>query len=242
MPDRMEVGGSGPGVITPDGSPVDFYAQLPPGEEPAIVHAAIPAAASILELGAGTGRITHPLLELGHAVVAVDESAEMLKRIRGAETVQAKIEELDLGRRFDAVLLASHFINVPDDELRLRLLRTCRRHVDEDGCVLIQRHDPAWFDEAAPGERVSGATTFRLRDVSRPAPGLVSATVEYQVGDSVWAQWFTARRVDDAALAAVLAEAGFDVDAYLTDDRTWVRALPVPELSGRREDPACHLA
>jgi SAM-dependent methyltransferase len=218
--------GSGPGVITPDGCAVELYALLPPGDGPEIVHAAIPAGASILELGAGAGRMTHRLLEYGHSVVAVDESPEMLERIRGAETVQAKIEELDLGRRFDAVLLASHFVNVPDNGLRLQLLRTCRRHVDEGGCVVIERHKPSWFDEAVPGERALGAIVSRLRDVGRPAPGLLSATVEYQVGESVWKQWFTTRRVDDAELAGALAEAQLAIDAYLNEDRTWVRAIP----------------
>jgi SAM-dependent methyltransferase len=218
--------GSGPGVITPDGSAVELYTLLPPGDGPKIVHGAIADGASILELGAGVGRMTHALLEYGHPVVAVDESPEMLERIRGAETIQAKIQELDLGRRFDAVLLASHFINVPDEAFRLRLLHTCRRHVDEGGCVLIERHKPAWFNEAVAGERVQGAIASRLRDVSRPGPGLLSATVEYQVGESVWAQRFTARRVDDAELAGALAEAGLAFDAYLNDDRTWVRAVP----------------
>jgi ubiquinone/menaquinone biosynthesis C-methylase UbiE len=89
--------------------------------EPEIVHAAVPAGASILELGAGTGRVTHRLVALGHPVVAVDESAEMLARIRGAETVRARIEELDLGRRFDAVLLASFLVNTADHGLRAAL-------------------------------------------------------------------------------------------------------------------------
>jgi SAM-dependent methyltransferase len=218
--------GSGPGVITPDGSAVELYSLLPAGDGPEVVHGAIPQGASILELGAGVGRMTHPLVEYGHPVVAVDESPEMLERIRGAETIQAKIQELDLGRRFDAVLLASHFINVPDEAFRHRLLRTCRRHVDEGGCVLIERHEPSWFDEAGAGERVQGGIVSRLRDVSRPGPGLLSATVEHQVGERVWAQWFTARRVDDVELAGALAEAQLAVDAYLTDDGTWVRAVP----------------
>jgi SAM-dependent methyltransferase len=205
---------------------VELYALLPPGEGPEIVQAAIPEGASILELGAGAGRMTHALLAHGHPVVAVDESPEMLERIRGAETIQARIQELELGRRFAVVLLASHFINVPDEGLRLRLLRTCRRHVDEDGCVLIERHKPTWFDEAVPGEREAGEMVSRLRDVARPAPGLLSATVEYQIGDDVWTQWFTARQVDDGELAAALAEAGLVVDEYLTDDGTWVRAIP----------------
>jgi SAM-dependent methyltransferase len=87
--------GSGPGVITPDGSAVELYTLLPPGAGPEIVHAAIPDGASILELGAGVGRMTQPLLESCHPVVAVDESPEMLERIRGAETIHARIEDLD---------------------------------------------------------------------------------------------------------------------------------------------------
>ncbi|WP_220182865.1 class I SAM-dependent methyltransferase [Sphaerisporangium album] len=75
--------GTGPGAITPDGCAVDYYATLKPRGEPERIHAAIPEGASILELGAGAGRITHSLLALGHEVVAVDESAEMLAHIRG---------------------------------------------------------------------------------------------------------------------------------------------------------------
>jgi len=225
--------GTGPGVITPDGCAVELYALLPPGGEPEIVHRAIPEGASILELGAGTGRMTHRLLDLGHRVVAVDESPEMLERIGGAETVQARIQALDLRRRFDAVLLASFMVNVPDDGLRRRFLQTCRRHVEAGGSVLIQRHQPAWFEEAAEGEHTVGGITYRLREVRRPSPGLLAATVEYQVEDRAWAQRFTARRLDDTELAATLAEAGLAVDAYLTGDGSWVRAVPSVRADGR---------
>jgi len=194
--------------------------------EPAVVHAAVPAGARILELGAGAGRVTHRLLELGHPVVAVDESAEMLARVRGAETVRASIQQLHLGRRFEVVLLASFLVNTPDRELRGRFLTACREHVRDDGCVLVQRHEPRWFDEAAEGERTSDGITFRLRDLARPGPGLLSATAEYQVGERVWTQSFTAERLDDRQLAAALGEAGLTVDAYLTGDGSWVRAVP----------------
>jgi SAM-dependent methyltransferase len=218
--------GTGPGVITPDGCAVDLYALLPPMGEPGIVHAAVPAGASILELGAGAGRVTHPLVALGHRVVAVDESPEMLAYVRGAETVRSRIQDLDLGRRFDAVLLASHLVNVADHPLRRRFLEVCRGHVRDGGCVLVQRHPPGWFEEAAEGERTADGITFRLRDLRRPGPGLLAATVEYQVGERVWTQSFTTERLDDQALAAALAEAGLAVDAYLTEDGSWVRAVP----------------
>jgi SAM-dependent methyltransferase len=224
----MPASGTGPGAITPDGCAVELYVLLQPMGEPEIVHAAVPAGASVLELGAGAGRVTHPLVALGHPVVAVDESAEMLANIRGADTVQAGIEDLDLRRRFDAVLLASFLVNTDDRDVRRRFLATCRRHVRDGGCVLIQRHPPAWFDEATNGEGVAGGVIHRLRNVSRPGPGLLAATAEYQVGDRVWTQTFTAERLDDEALAAALAEAGLAVDAYLTGDGSWVRAVPAP--------------
>jgi SAM-dependent methyltransferase len=205
---------------------VELYSLLPPMGEPGIVHAAIPAGAGILELGAGAGRVTRHLLELGHPVVAVDESAEMLARVRGAETVRARIQELRLGRRFDVVLLASFLVNTPDRELRRGFLTACREHVREDGCVLVQRHEPAWFDEAVEGERTSGGITFRLRDLTRPGPGLLAATVEYRVGEHRWTRLFTAERVDDGQLTAGLGEVGLAVDAYLTGDGSWVRAVP----------------
>jgi len=219
--------GTGPGVITPDGCAVDFYAQLPDFGEPAIVHAAAGPGASILELGCGTGRVTRPLVALGHEVVAVDESPEMLAHVRDAETVCARIEGLSLGRRFDAVLLASHLINVADEPIRNALLAACREHVADGGCVIVQQHAPEWFTEAADSERASDGMILRMRDVSRPAPNLVTATVEYVVGDQRWTQTFTSMSLDDAALAAVLADAGLRLDRYLTDDRTWLRAVPV---------------
>jgi SAM-dependent methyltransferase len=219
--------GTGPGVITPDGCAVELYRVLPATGEPEVVHAAVPAGAGILELGAGAGRVTHPLVALGHPVVAVDESAEMLACIQGAETVRAKIQGLRLGRRFEVVLLASFLVNVPDRALRRRFLEACRDHVHAEGCVLVQRHPPAWFEEAVEGERSSGGITFRLRDLGRPGPGLLAATAEYQMGERVWTQTFTAERVGDDDLEAALGEVGLAVDAYLAGDGSWVRAVPV---------------
>jgi SAM-dependent methyltransferase len=218
--------GTGPGVITPDGCAVDFYALMPDFGEVAIVHEAVTAGASILELGCGAGRVTHPLIELGHPVVAVDESPEMLAHVHDAETVYARIQDLSLGRRFDVVLLASHLINA-GEETRRAFLDTCRRHVADDGCVIIQQHSPDWFSVARDSEVERDGMILRLRDVTRPAPDLVSATVEYVVGDRVWTQTFTTTRLDEAELAAALAAAGLRLDRYLTEDRSWFRAIPV---------------
>ena len=214
-------------MITPDGCAVELYARLPAWREPGIIHAAAGDGATILELGCGTGRVTHPLIALGHAVTAVDESPEMLERVHGAETVRAKIQDLDLGgRRFGVVVLGSHLINEPTGELAATWLATCRRHVADDGCVLIEQHSPAWFDTAADTANERDGMIFRLRDVTRPEPGLVYGTVEYQAGDLVWTQTFGTRRLQDGALRELLDAAGLAFDHYLTDDHAWLRAVP----------------
>jgi SAM-dependent methyltransferase len=231
--------GTGPGAITPDGCAVDLYALVPARHEPEIIDAAAPPNASILELGCGAGRVTHPLLALGHRVVAVDESPEMLAHIRGARTVLSRIEDLDLSTRFDVVVLSSHLVNVADDEQLGAFLATCARHVLATGCVVIQRHPLDWFDTLAPSRRSRPAgdgvepITFVLDGISRPAPDLVAATAEYLVGDRHWTQTFVARRLDDAQLNTALAQVGLRLDdGYLTDDGGWVRARPVASMGG----------
>ncbi len=237
MTDRHNRSGTGPGVITPDGCAVDFYARLAAMGEPEIVHDAIPAGASILELGCGAGRLTHPLMALGHPVTAVDESPEMLAHVRGTETVCARIEDLSLGRRFDAVLLASHLVNADDDEVASAFLAACRRHVADGGAVIIQQQAPGWFADAAETERrTEDGIIVRVRDVSRPGPDLVSATMEYADGERVWTHAFTARCLDDAALAGLLGRSGLRLDRYLTGDRSWLRAGPA--CSWLRAGPA----
>jgi len=233
--------GTGPGAITPDGCAVELYALVPARDEPAIIDASSPRTASILELGCGAGRVTHPLLALGHSVVAVDESPEMLAHVRGASTVPARIDGLDLGERFDVVVLASHLVNVPDDDLLAAFLATCARHVRETGCVVIQRHPVGWFDTVAPSRRTVPASeaveeiTYVLDSISRPTPDHIAATAEYLVGDRRWTQTFVARRLDDARLSTALAAVGLRLDdAYLTEDGSWVRAQPVASMGADR--------
>ena len=216
--------GTGPGVITDDGCAVELYAQLKVAGEPEIVHAAIPAGASVLELGCGSGRISTPLAELGHRVLGVDGSAEMLALCRGIETVRSEIQQLRLSETFDAVLLASHLINAPDDQQLAPLLETCRRHLAPDGIIVIQRHTPGWLREATDFEHDDGRLRVTLKVLDRPAPDLLHAQIRYQIGDSVWDQEFTARDVDDDSVPDILAANGLHLDRILTEDGAWFTA------------------
>ncbi|MYU08798.1 methyltransferase domain-containing protein [Streptomyces sp. SID8366] len=218
--------GTGTGAITPDGCAVEVYTRLPIGPEPDIIAAAVPAGAHILELGSGVGRMTHPLLERGFTVTAVDESADMLARIHGARTICAPIEELDLGgEKFDVVMLASFLVHAGDEEVRRGLLRTCARHVADGGRVLIQR-EGADHHTDVPRERVDPAGfTVRVASVTPVGDGVNSVRVEYAFPDGTWTQTFLARPLTKEQFEAALAEAGLEVDTYLTPDGMWVRAV-----------------
>ena len=213
------------GAVAPDGSPIDLYLRLPSFGEPEIVHAAIPTGASILELGSGTGRMTHELIRLGHPVTAVDESAEMLAHVRGATTVHGRIEDLDLGRGFDCVLLASHFVNTADPAERRRLLAACASHVLAGGRVLVQTYPEDWRPQAGDA---SGRDDLEISYMQADWDGsVVTATIEYRIGERRWMQGpFTAAVLDEPALVASLDEAGLAFDGWLDERRTWFAARP----------------
>jgi SAM-dependent methyltransferase len=219
--------GTGPGAIAPDGCPVTLYTRLAVGTEPEVIAAAAPAGAAILELGSGAGRVTHPLIDRGFTVTAVDESAEMLARITGARTVCGPIESLDLGETFDVVLLGSFLVHTSEHGTREALLRSCRRHVADGGCVLIQREGADWH-EAVPRERVHPAGyTVRIVSSEPVGDGVRSVHAAYEFPDATWTQTFLSRPLGKEAFEGYLAAADLAVDRYLTDDGTWARALPV---------------
>jgi SAM-dependent methyltransferase len=209
--------------IAPDGSPVVLYSRLPPLGEPELIHRAVPEGAEILELGAGAGRVTHPLLALGHPVVAVDNSAEMLAAIEGAETVLADMVTLDLGRRFPVVVLASNFINDPDAEARRAFLEVCARHVTPDGHVLLQGFPRDW----APTTEWTALGPVRLRMRSYELEGdVVTGEMEYVVGDERLTHAFESRLLSDEELDADLAAVGLRRVRELDDHGSWIEAAP----------------
>ncbi|MFC8127528.1 class I SAM-dependent methyltransferase [Streptomyces sp. NPDC057302] len=224
--------GTGPGAITPDGCAVDLYARLTVGDEPDVVAGAVRAGAHILELGSGAGRVTRPLLERGFRITAVDESSEMLEKVSALDgrvrTIRSPIETLDLGERFEVVMLASFLVHTGDVSVRRGMLRACRSHVTDDGCVLIQR-EGADYHTNLPRERVDpGGFTVRILSAEPVGDGVNEVRAEYVFPDAVWTQTFRARPLTKEEFEQVLLEeAGLRVDKYLTEDGTWVRAVPV---------------
>lgn len=207
--------------VAPDGSPVALYRRLPGDREAAIVAGAVPPGSTVLELGCGAGRVTHPLVALGYRVTAVDESPAMLGAVRGATTVLADVASLDLGRCFDAVLLGSHFVNVADATLRRALLGTCARHVRAGGAVLVERHEPGWVASAVPARSEADGIVFDLHDLVRDGDRL-RAVMTYEVDGRRYDQPFEVVDMGDDRLATEAAAAGFAVARCLDERRTWV--------------------
>jgi hypothetical protein len=125
--------------------------------------------------------------------------------VRDVETVCARIEELDLGRAFDAVLRLSNLFTV-DPSQRRAFLAACARHSD----LLVVESLPL-------GWRLAESDSLRI---DRIEDGVVHGEVFYEGGAS---HTFAMRAfADEDELSAALAEEGWGLDHRL-DDR-WFTA------------------
>lgn len=207
--------------VSADGSPVEVYRRLPETGEADLVASVVAPGSSILELGSGAGRVTNELTARGYMVTAVDDSPAMLAHVREAETVCAKIELLRLDRRFDCVLLGSHFVN---DPVRAPALETCASHVADDGVVLIEAY-PQGLEWTAGRETRIGDVVIRLVEAKRTGDR-VRATMEYDVDGQTWRQTFEAELLGEDELAAVLSASGLSFAGWLDRARGWLEARP----------------
>lgn len=213
--------------VAPDGSPVLLYLALDGREDAAVIHAAVPPGTAVLELGCGAGRVTRHLARLGHRVTGVDNSPEMLAHIDdadGTEVVLADITTLDLSpRRWPVVVMASHLVN---DDLGWAFLAAAARHARGDGCVLVERYEPGWIGAVEPSSSERHGITVAIRNIERPTPQTLRATMVYELEDHRYEQPFIAHDVDDQRLGEMAAAVGLTIDALLDERGLWVRLKP----------------
>ncbi len=226
---------AGGSPVAADGSPVAVYVDLPGESDAALIHAAVveaglPAGCVVLELGCGAGRVTAALTALGHPVIAVDQSPEMIaevkRRVPAATAVTSDIEALDLGgRRVPAVVLASHLVNV-EAASRAAFLGACRRHVTADGCVLVQCYEPDRDWGAGVGRPTrSGPVTIILLRADRTGD-VLTGSVAYETPRGRWVQDFTAILLDEAALRASLRRSSLAFERWVDARGGWFLARP----------------
>jgi SAM-dependent methyltransferase len=212
---------------TADGSLIELYRRMPPTGEPEQIDALLQPRSSVLELGAGTGRIADPLAQLGHRVTAVDDSEQMLAEIRHARTVRARIEDLRLPERFDAVLLPTNLIHYRGIELRRSVLTTVARHLAPTGKAVIQWKPPlfwadrhtGWTESKAIGEATARVTIHRNRD------RLIDGEYALSVDKSELRQCFHLEVLTAGDLRRELSRVGLRLVNAAPDSTEWLEVV-----------------
>ncbi|NJS40127.1 MAG: class I SAM-dependent methyltransferase [Rhodobacteraceae bacterium] len=193
--------------------------------------AQLQGARSVLDLGCGTGIFSVALAARGAEVVGVDPAAAMLAIARtrpggdGERWVSASAQGLDLGQRFEAVVMTGHAFQTlltPAD--RAACLATIARHLAPGGRFLFDSRNPGarewetWTPEATREVQVHPAfgPVERWNDATWDADaGIVTYETHYRLGDG---QHFQASSQiafpGFAVLTEEIAAAGLVVDHW----------------------------
>lgn len=186
----------------------------------------------VLELAAGSGRLTLPLLRLRRPLTAVELSGRMVEllrdraaRLRPAEAanlrvVQGDMARLDLAERFTSIVLGTASISLLDGAGRAGLLDGVRRHLDADGSFWLsvvtfapgaeQASEP--FDGHLDLQGRSGRT-YRMHHHWRPGDDRRHVGV-YELSDAPGPLHLctsSPRIIDLPRLTAEVAEAGLAI-------------------------------
>lgn len=138
-------------------------------------------AGPVLEVGAGTGRLTLPLVRSGLEVWGVDTSPAMLSRARdklagypGGHLMCGNILDLLLDVQFAAILLPLNALwHFADVEEQVRLLRQLRSRLQVDGMLVIDVSNPfTMVDRGTHGEM---RQRFRIEESGRYIAGYSAA-------------------------------------------------------------------
>jgi SAM-dependent methyltransferase len=104
----------------------EFVARLGPG--------------SVLDAGCGTGRVARELARRGIATVGIDWDGSMITTARRLgpelEWVEDDVARVDLGRRFDVVVMAGNVPLFTPDAERAALVAGCARHLAPGGSLV----------------------------------------------------------------------------------------------------------
>ena len=104
----------------------------------------------VLDIGCGTGIITHAIAAKGHTVVGADPSPGMLAVARSKPNagrirwVESKAQSLDLGETFDLIIMTGHaFQTLVEDADIAAAAAAMKRHLAPGGRVVFESRNPA---------------------------------------------------------------------------------------------------
>lgn len=111
------------------------------------------APSTVLDAGCGTGRVAIELARRGVRVVGVDVDASMLATARAQGSsitwIEHDLTTLDLGERFDVVLLAGNVPLFTPPGTQPALVAHCARHVGPEGVLVAGFQLGRGYDLAA---------------------------------------------------------------------------------------------
>ena len=128
----------------PDAGFAELYAQLPDAVDLwPWLELAQGATPPVLYLGIGSGRLAVPLSAAGVELVGVDSHPAMLDRVRERmpriDLIQSRIEDLELGRRFELVIAPSNILYL------IERLRRAADHLTDSGALAFELANPHWL-------------------------------------------------------------------------------------------------
>jgi SAM-dependent methyltransferase len=181
----------------------------------------------VLELGAGTGRLTAALLDAGLTVTAVERDPGMLAVLRervgdAATVVAADAVDLPAMDPFGRVVLPTSLLNeLPDAATRRRVLEGASDRCRRDGRVALHLLGPWWLATLPPRsagrlQPADGASTVEVTVIDEGFDawtGRRRARLRYRFGDGTHLQdRLDAAVVTGAELELALATAGLEVE------------------------------
>lgn len=222
-------------------------------ELPEILGAVRKTAGPILELAAGSGRITRALLALGRPLTAVDSSPEMLEMLRqragtrsfnprgvAVEVVEADMSQLPAGGNYGCIVLGASSVTLLTPDQRRALFRRVRESLAPEGLFVLTVLDadlsdqsPEDYDRTITGYCVLDANSILFNIERRDPEGgerhVTMIKIDFDEGKS----YRTAAYVSEVAYVRnEVIEAELSAEGLHVLERGAVRiASPVPSLN-----------
>jgi SAM-dependent methyltransferase len=206
---------------------------------PIFVEEAARAHGPVLELMAGTGRVSLPLVEAGIDLTCVDYSVEMLAVLRRklyARGLKASLQRMDvrdlkLAQPFALIIVPLHaFTEVTDPDDERRVLARIHEHMADGGHFICTLHNPPVRLRSVTGVyglwskgHLPDGSTVLLWGTQTYEKEIVTAEEFYEVYDQE--NLMQARRrlelsfrlLERAQFEAMATAAGFEVEALYGD-------------------------
>lgn len=156
----------------------------------------------ILDLAAGTGRVTFALAQKGHEIVALEQSPSMLSKAKSRlqnfpiqianriTLIKGSMINFNLEKKFRLIIIPTSFAHALTSEDQLSALRCVRRHLQDDGRFILDlfpaglQYERASFEDT-PIELDDGRSVTRIGQIhSDLAKQLMRVDLQYLVRDS----------------------------------------------------------